>query len=125
MPSVSCKIKSKKTPEKWVEVEIGVDDSSGDNFWRLTAKSTVAFAQFTATSGRWDPIVYYGNSPASGYWGLPSILLFSADSDPLVGFTLFRPGTTFYRLGCGQTIRDEGSRESTADLTYRMDFLCV
>jgi hypothetical protein len=82
MSSVTCKIKSKKNPEKWVEVEIGVDDGSRDNFWRLTAKSTVAFHQFNATSGRWDPLTYYGGSPAGGSWGVPSILLFSADQDP-------------------------------------------
>ena len=125
MPSVSCKIKSKKSPERWIEVDIGVDDNSGDNFWRLTAKSAVAFSQFTATSGRWDPVSHSGRSPSSGYWDVPSILLFSADSDPLIGFVLMRPGPAFYRLGCGQTIRGEGSREDTADLTYRMDFLCV
>jgi len=125
MPSVTCKIKSKKNPERWIEVEIGVDDGSGDNFWRLTAKSTVAFHQFNATSGRWDPIPYSVGSPSGGYREVPSILLFSADADPLIGFVLFRPGASFYRLGCGQTILGEGAREDTADLTYRMDFLCV
>jgi hypothetical protein len=125
MPSVSCRIKSKKSPDRWVEVEIGIDDSSGDNFWKLTGKSAVSFAQFKASSGRWDPIVYSGGSSSGAYWSVPSILLWSSDPDPLIGFTLFRPGSTFYRLGCGQVLRDEGSREGTADLTYRMDFLCV
>jgi hypothetical protein len=85
----------------------------------------VSFAQFKASSGRWDPIVYSGGSSSGAYWSVPSILLWSSDPDPLIGFTLFRPGSTFYRLGCGQVLRDEGSREGTADLTYRMDFLCV
>jgi hypothetical protein len=124
MPSVSCKIRSKKTADKWIEVEIGVDDS-GDNFWRLTAKSVVSFAQFKATSGRWDPLPYSAGKSSGPYWDVPSILLWSAEPDPFHGFFLFRPGPSFYRLGCGQVISDEGAREDTADLTYRMDFLCV
>ena len=124
MPSVTCKIRSKKNPEKWVEMEIGVN-GSGDNYWRLTAKSVVSFPQFIATSGRWDPTSYYAGSASGAYQGVPSIVLLSADPDPLVGFVLFRPGPFFYRLGCGQNIGDEGSREDTADLTYRMDFLCA
>ena len=124
MPSVSCKIRSTPHPARWVELEIGVD-GSGENFWRLTARSNVGFPQFDATAGRWDPIPYYGGSPSGGYWGLPSIALIAADPDPLGGIVLFRPGPAFYRLGCGRVIRDEGSREGVADLTYRMDFLCT
>lgn len=120
MHSVVCKIRS-RTSERWIEVEIGVDDS-GQNFWRLIAKSSVAFAQFNATVGRWDPTIFFGKEPFSG---VPSIVLFSADPDPFVGFVLFRPGDDFYRLGCGRTISDGGSREATDDVSYRMDFLCA
>jgi hypothetical protein len=125
MPSVSCKITSKTNPQKWIEVEIGVDDRSGDNFWRLTARSTVAFPQFHSTSGRWDPIPFSVRKPSGGFSEVPSILLFSGDPDPRGGFILFNPGPSFYRLGCGQVLRGEGAREGPADLTYRMDFLCV
>jgi hypothetical protein len=124
MASVTCTIKSKKTPERWIEVEIGVD-GSGEDFWRLTAKSPVAFPHFIATVGRWDPIPYYGGKPSGPYWGVPSIVLISGDPDPVGGFVLFPVEPSFYRLGCGQTLRGEGAREETADVTFRMDFLCV
>jgi hypothetical protein len=125
MSSVSCKIRSKTHPQRWIEVEIGVDDRSGDNFWRLTGTSAVGFPGFHAAAGRWDPMTYYGGAPSGGYWGVPSIVLIAGESDPFGGFVLFRQGAEFHRLGCGRVIKDEGSREDVADLTYRMDFLCV
>lgn len=123
MPSVACKIKSKKQPW-WIEIDIGVDDATGDNYWRLTGKSTVTFPGFNSNVGRWDPIVYDSGGPG-GLRGVPSIVLFAGDPDPFGGFILFRPGPAFFRLHCGSVIKDEGSREDEADITYRMDFLCV
>jgi hypothetical protein len=125
MPSVACKIRSKKKPW-WIEIDIGVDDATGDNFWRLTGKSTVTFPGFNSTVGRWDPIIYDSGGPSGlRVRDVPSIMLIAAEHDPFGGFVLFRPGAAFFRLNCGSVIKDEGAREDAADLTYRMDFLCV
>jgi hypothetical protein len=124
MPSVTCKIRSQKSPSKWVEIDIGVD-GSGAAYWRLITRSPVSFHRFTATTGIWFPVLHYGTDPKGPYAEVPSVLVSGGDDDPMGGFVLFRPGDHFYRLGCGQVIRGEGSREAEADLAYRMDFPCV
>ena len=121
MFSVTCKINDKKTPEKWIEVEIGVEEGSGNKYWRLTAKSPVAFHNFSATKGKWDWGNYFGpdDSFASALFILPP------KPDPFNGFQLFRTGRNFYRLACGQSIEGIGTREKHLDVEFRMDFLCV
>ena len=121
MPSVTCKIASKIKPEKWIEVEIGVDDDSGSKFWRLTAKSPVSFLSFNVTSGEWFPIAYLHNDNPE----VSGIMLRTSEDDPFQGFDLLRTGSNFYRLICGQTIQGDGSREKHLDVRYRMDFLCA
>jgi hypothetical protein len=125
MPSVSCKIRSKAHAARWIEIQIGVDDASGDNFWKLTGKSAVSFPDFRATVGRWDPVQVSVRDSSGKYQEVPSIALISADPDPFGGFLLYNPGPAFYRLGCGQVLRGEGGREDDSDITYRMDFPCV
>lgn len=124
MPSVTCKIRSKRHPARWIEIDIGVDES-GDNYWTLIAKSAVSFSQFNATSGRWDPVTFFVKNPSGGFTEMASIALISGVPDPYGGIVLFQPGPHFYRLGCGQHIVGQGAREDAADLTYRMDFPCV
>ena len=89
MPSVTCKIASKIKPEKWIEVEIGVDDDSGSKFWRLTAKSPVSFLSFNVTSGEWFPIAYLHNDNPE----VPGIMLRTSEDDPFQGFDLLRTGS--------------------------------
>ena len=122
MPSVTCEIRSKLAPEKWIQVEIGVEEGSEKKYWRLTRKSSVAFLNFSATSGKWSMAVYMG--PVDTDDGL-ALWLENPDPDPFGGFTLLRTGPDFYRLMCGRWIDGVGTREKHSDVKSRMDFLCV